>query len=111
MVSVFILLNTGLSWAHTPQDNIDALEISPAFNNDRTLFIINVDKLLKSTDGGNSWKRSINDLDNKHLLSSIAISPNFEKDQTIFITSNGDGIYKSKDGGTSWQKVNKGLTT
>jgi hypothetical protein len=43
------------AFAHTPQDAIDALHISPAYENDSTLFIIVQNNLLRSTNRGASW--------------------------------------------------------
>jgi photosystem II stability/assembly factor-like uncharacterized protein len=40
----------------------------------------------------------------------VSISPSFEKDRTLFISSKGSGIYRSTDGGTIWEKNNEGLS-
>lgn len=96
-------------YAHSPHDLIDALELSPDFAEDQTLFIGLSDHLKKSTDGGYSWKNLVNRLDNRHHLSSIAISPSFKSDKTLFVSSNGDGIYRSQNGGNFWEKINYGL--
>jgi photosystem II stability/assembly factor-like uncharacterized protein len=96
--------------AHSPHDPIDALEISPTYDQDEILFIAISDYVLRSTDGGHSWKALVNGLDNKHDLSSIAISPSFHTDKTLFLSSLGDGIYKSQDGGDSWTTLGKGLS-
>ena len=95
--------------AHSPHDLIDALELSPAYDQDKTLFITISEHLRKSTDGGFDWKELVNGLDHKHSFSSIAISPSFQVDETLFVSSRGDGIYRSEDGGGSWVKVNSGL--
>ena len=105
----------GISFAHSPHDVIQILEISPTYEKDKTLFVKVqgppnlTNMLLKSTDGGFSWKWIGNGLDNKCSFSSLAFSPSFHFDKTLFISSKGDGIYKSKDGGSSWSKVNNGL--
>ena len=57
-----------VAYAHTPHDVIDALELSPTFSKDKTLFIAISDHLFKSTDGGFSWTELVNGLDHKHLL-------------------------------------------
>ena len=101
--------NVAITSAHSPHDVIDALELSPAFKKDHTLFIIISDHLRKSTNGGVSWKELVKGLDHRSLLSSISISHAFETDQTIFVSSDGDGIYRSKNGGNSWVSVNIGL--
>src|SRR5262245_10464309 len=96
--------------AHSPHDNISALALSPAYSQDQTLFVIIGDHALKSMDGGGSWKQLIKGLDNKFVLSSLGISSDFDTDQTIFLSSKGDGIYKSQDGGGSWYRINHGLS-
>lgn len=95
--------------AHTPHDVIDATILSPAYDLDKTLFVAMSDHLRRSTDGGFSWKDIVNGLDNEHPFTSIAISPSFVSDKTLFMASNGDGIYRSNDAGNSWIKVNNGL--
>ncbi len=106
---VYLCSNIAIASAHSPHDVIDAIELSPTFEKDNTLFIIISDHLRKSTNGGFSWKELVNGLDHKHLLSSLAISPSFETDKTIFVSSEGDGIYRSTNGGSLWEKVNQGL--
>jgi photosystem II stability/assembly factor-like uncharacterized protein len=95
--------------AHSPHDPIDALAVSPAYSQDQTLFIAISDQLLRSMDGGFSWKGLTQGLDNKRLLSAITIAPSYRSDRTLFVSSDGDGIYRSQDGGDSWAKVNSGL--
>ena len=119
-LSVFLLailtvlfFELGVAFAHTPHDNIFAVEISPNYDQDQTLFLISHvglwGNLLKSEDGGQSWKTIVKGLDNKDKLSSLGISSQSPK--TLFLSSRGDGIYKSQDGGASWFKVNQGLGT
>lgn len=104
-----MLFGIEATFAHTPHDIIDSLEISPNYAKDKTLFITSSHKLLKSTDGGYSWKDIVNGLDHYSFLTSIIISPTFNTDQTLFVASDNDGIFKSKDGGSSWAKINSGL--
>ncbi len=115
-LSVFLLLiftvfffNIEAALAHTPHDVIDEVEVSPNYGQDRTLFTLVRGNLLKSTNGGQNWKRIVKGLDNKHKLNSLEISPKSKK--TLYLSSLGDGIYKSQDEGNSWFKVNKGLGT
>ena len=68
------LMTVSLSaFAHTPQDAIDALHISPAYDNDSTLFVIVQNNLLRSTNRGARWKQLVNGLDSPYVLSDIAI--------------------------------------
>ncbi|MUL36977.1 WD40/YVTN/BNR-like repeat-containing protein [Gloeocapsopsis dulcis] len=93
--------------AHAPHDVVTDLEISPTYDQDQTLFSIVRGNLLRSTNGGSTWKRIVNGLDNRGNLSSLAISSHSK--QFLFLSSNRDGIYKSQNGGSSWFKVNNGL--
>ena len=105
----FLLFEVDAAFAHEPHDIILEVEISPSYNQDQTLFVNTRGTLLKSEDGGKSWKKKEKRLDNKHKLSSLAISSQSKK--TLFLSSVGDGIYKSQDEGASWFKVNQGLET
>ncbi len=78
-------------------------------NRDKTIFSLVRGTLLKSTNGGSTWKRIVKGLDNKFLLYSLKISP--QNKDVLFMSSRGDGIYKSQDQGNSWFKVNNGLET
>lgn len=109
LVIYFLIFSVGDSFAHSPHDVISILEISPNYDQDKTLFIVILNRLQKSTNEGFSWKQIVRGLDNKFMLSSIVISSSFKFDKTVFISSKGDGIYKSQDGGSSWFKVNNGL--
>ena len=122
---IFLLLcisffNTDSLFAHVPHDDIYQLEISPTYSHDKTLFIIVRKNLFKSEDGGKSWVRLVNGLDNRSQLYSLAISSQIK--DILYVSTladsdspsplyRGDGIYKSVDAGASWQKVNNGLKT
>ncbi len=96
--------------AHSPHDVINALKMSPIYSKDQTVWIILKNTwILKSVDGGYSWKYLSNGLGHKFKLTSLSVSPSFEIDKTLFISSKGDGIFKSTDGGNSWKKNNNGL--
>jgi len=43
------------------------------------------------------------------VINSLAVSPNFEQDRTLFSSIRGQGVYRSDDGGSSWIAVNHGL--
>ena len=109
IMAVLSLAPTGLVKAHSPHDVIDILALSPSYDKDRTLFIVLSDRLRRSRDGGHSWKDLVNGLNNKYPFTDMAVSPTFRDDASIFISSDGDGIYRSQDRGNSWVRVNSGL--
>jgi len=103
---LLLCIDVGDPLAHTPHDVIGTLEISPFYHIDETLFVVVQDLLQKSTDGGITWKQLSRGLDNTHTITSIAISPSFDADTTLFLSTDGDGIYRSTDAGLSWLKIN-----
>ena len=111
-ILTFLSFEVETAFAHVPHDIISALEISPTYDQDQTLFIYSRSGskgyLLKSEDGGKNWK-IVKGLDKKYRLSSLDIS--YQSKKTLFLSSFGDGIFKSQDEGTSWIKVNQGLGT
>jgi hypothetical protein len=110
LLKIALLAIIGVSaHAHTPHDAIDALRMSPNYENDSTLFIIVQNSLLRSGNRGASWKQLATGLDSPHLLSDISISPNYRNDATLFVSTDGSGVYKSSDRGQTWRRFNSGL--
>ena len=91
--------------------NSRSVMISPAFQNDNTLFAFRAydpRRVYRSTDGGVTWKQVLD-----RYASSVAISPAFETDRTLFAATGKDdvyGVYRSTDGGDTWEQVNGGLS-
>jgi photosystem II stability/assembly factor-like uncharacterized protein len=107
VVLTFFCFNVNAALAHRPHDVVSQVDISPTYAQDRTLFIVVRNNLFKSNNGGDSWTRLVQGLDNHFDLTSLVIIPGTQK--TLLISSLGDGIYKSQDEGESWRKVNQGL--
>jgi len=63
--------------------------------------------VFKSTNKGQSWTEMNKSLANTYVT-SIAVSPNFISDSTVFAGTEG-GVFKSTNRGRSWMQVNKGL--
>lgn len=108
-LALVIINHIAVVHAHSPHDVIDALEISPSFKDDQTLFIAISDRIYRSKDSGYEWKELINGLDTKSLYTDIAIPSNFVENQTLFLATSGGGIFKGNDAGNSWVRINKGL--
>ncbi|GFE69590.1 putative sialidase [Chroococcus sp. FPU101] len=86
------------------------IKISPNFNTDHTFFIGTEKGIFKTIDEGQSFI-SINQGLTDLSIANLALSPNYQKDQTLFTSAWKDGIFQSNDGGLSWQKSNQGLQT
>ena len=85
------------------------LKVSKNYRNDKSIFIGAFDSLFKSTDGGDNWLQ----LDTKpaRLIMGLGISPAYNNNYTIAITTYGGGAYTSIDKGATWLINNRGLDT
>ena len=77
---------------------------SPNYSSDKTIFAsILWSKLLKSNDGGNSWK--IIPLSKEVRGITIAPSPNFAVDKTVYLSNQPGIIFRSTNGGKNFSIV------
>jgi len=98
--------------AHDPHDPIFTVAISPNYANDQTVFAstgdlslkIDVVALFKSTDGGVTFS-PVAGLPKDTTLLTIAFSPGYSQDQTIYIAGSQGGLFRSTDQGTSWSTL------
>lgn len=104
-----LLVFSSSAFAHTPHHAIDALQISPDYENDSTLFILVQNNLLRSVNRGATWKQLTNGLDSAYLLSDVAASPAFAADGVLFASTDGSGVYVSRDSGQSFVNYSTGL--
>ena len=106
-----LLLISTVAEAHTPQDGIDALAVSPAYAVDESLAIIVQNTFFLSRDRGANWMQLVAGLDNRYVLSDVEFSAQFDSDATMYVSSDGDGVFLSTDRGASWQRHNDGLAS
>lgn len=97
----------GMSNAHAPHDVVSEISISPNFENDKTIITIVRGTLLRSKDGGETWKRIVKGLENRNNLTSISTSSIDQK--IVYLSSEKNGIYKSNDYGLSWENFSGNL--
>ncbi len=93
--------------AHVPHDAIADVALSPNYDRDQTVYTISREYLLKSTDGGATWRRLLRGIDNRSPFSAVAVSSTDPR--VLYVSSRGDGLYKSTDAGLSWSKIVNGL--
>jgi photosystem II stability/assembly factor-like uncharacterized protein len=82
---------------------ISALLVDP--QRPRTIFAATYGGVLKSTDGGRSW-RAVNIAPTATVVDSLVIDP--QDSETVYVGTEG-GVFKSTDGGATWQPANTGL--
>jgi photosystem II stability/assembly factor-like uncharacterized protein len=101
-------LNLGETWEMIPLPPpppvISALELSPNFEQDGIVFAAALeDGVLFSADRGHhfgAWNFGLLDLN----ILCLAISPDFAKDETVFVGTQ-SGIFRSTNGGRAWREV------
>lgn len=88
----------------SPPPLVSTLVVSPNFLRDGTVFAGTVeDGVFRSGDRGSSWASWNFGLLDLHIL-SMAISPDFANDQTLFVGTE-SGIFRSGNGGRAWREV------
>jgi len=100
---LFMTSNGGTSWAKVFDDwDVSTAAISPNYSIDQTMFFGESSNygLYKSTDRGSTWQRSDNGMTDTSIT-SIAVSPDYANDSTVFAISD-DGLYRSINGGADW---------
>ncbi|MFN2225402.1 MAG: VPS10 domain-containing protein, partial [Anaerolineae bacterium] len=111
--SLYLSTDGGEGWhyigAGLPQRGVAHVAISPAYEEDRTLFVAlaATDEGLgiwRSTDGGRSWRLASAGLSDLAVV-DLAISPDFADDGTLFATTRKQGLFRSTDGGGHWTRL------
>jgi len=101
VVALFESTDGGLTWspvAGLPKDSlIQAIVFSPAYSQDQTIYVAGSGGLFQSTDQGTSWTLSTGT-----SLESVALSPNFATDNTLFIVTSQKTILESTNRGQTW---------
>ncbi|MEM7794864.1 MAG: hypothetical protein AAF579_10485 [Cyanobacteria bacterium P01_C01_bin.118] len=93
--------------AHDPHDVVQQVELSPTYQQDRSIYLLVRGNFLKSTDGGTTWQRQVNGLDHQTPLMAFSTDPT--DPNRLYMSTGGDGIYQSDNGGETWQPINQGL--
>ena len=99
--------------AHDPHDPIETVAVSPNYAQDKTVLAatgglsikIGIYALLKSTDGGVNWS-VVAGLPNNSQINSIAFSPAYAVDQTIYSAGTG-GLFSTTNQGSVWSMLLK----
>ena len=99
--------DTQADLANYKRPHFSDLSISPAYSNDGTIFIAGFDGLFKSTDGGKVWSE-VSTL-SPNIIVGLGLSPDYQNDSTLAITTYLGGAYISHDRGATWSSINNGL--
>ncbi|MCC6174978.1 MAG: hypothetical protein IT305_06710 [Chloroflexi bacterium] len=100
----------GTTWQHTGGDLGSALCAAVLPNGDERVLLAGLPDggVTRSVDLGQYWAAANAGLA-ANLLASLAISPAFATDATLFVAGAQAGILGSKDGGRTWSARNSGI--
>ena len=84
-----------------------AMALSPNFANDGVAFYGYLG-LFRSEDRGAAWSKLSLPF-SQPIVRSVDVSPTFANDQTLFIGTDGQGVFRSNNAGDSWADVSAGL--
>lgn len=99
----------GVSWQAAVRGK--GVPITAISANDSVVFAGDLQGALsRSDDGGESFTTVGKGLP-KEPINSIALSPDFATDQTLWLSARSGGVYRSDDEGQTWTRKSRGLTT
>ncbi|HEX9015784.1 MAG TPA: hypothetical protein VF960_07245 [Chloroflexota bacterium] len=85
---------------------VSAVALSPDHLKDRLAFAASNAGVFRSRDGGASWEISGDGL-SSFAAQSVAVSPRFSSDRTLFAGGIDGNVYRSTDGGDSWTAISR----
>jgi photosystem II stability/assembly factor-like uncharacterized protein len=117
---VYKSIDSGQTWS--PHNNgltrreVSALAMSPNYASDQMVYAAIwapsdrwwTGGIFRSSDGGETWYRMLMSPDSAELT-SLATSPDLERDGIVFAGTEANGILKSADRGDTWAPASVGL--
>lgn len=107
----------GVTWSQMNEGLEASLDIrdiaaTNSYPRDFTIFLATSAGVYRSVDGGSTWELK-NGSDDGAITTTnartVAVSPAFQSDRTVFVGTSGGGVFRSTDGGETWQAYNQGL--
>jgi hypothetical protein len=102
LVAAALALAPEVASAHAPHDDIAQVVASPAYNFDNIVFTISRDRLMRSVDGGSTWKQIVRGIDQPRVL-RLAIAAADKRVMYMSVVTG--GVYKSVNQGTAWSRT------
>ncbi|WP_198648642.1 hypothetical protein, partial [Cyanothece sp. BG0011] len=89
---------------------ITALQVSPNFTTDKTIWIGTEKNGVYIVADGKITEELKSEKVADKFIRDIAFSPNYDIDSTLFLSTWNNGVFRSEDGGKSWTNFKQGLT-
>jgi photosystem II stability/assembly factor-like uncharacterized protein len=110
-IALFVSMMTMALWGNAQSWTVNTTGVTSILNdvfflNDTVGWVSTTGKVLKTTDGGNTWIQNSAGISSSVVLNSIS----FTSINTGWAVGNGGLIYKSNDGGQNWVTQVSGTT-
>jgi photosystem II stability/assembly factor-like uncharacterized protein len=102
LVGAMVLVIPDMAFAHAPHDDITQVVASPTYRSDQRAFTISRGFLMRSTDGGSTWKSIVNGID-RPRPNRVVVAPS--DPQAMYLAVPGGGVYRSRNQGSSWART------
>jgi len=80
--------------------------ISPTYKTDGVVFVGTSEGLFKTSDRGVHWQKLAGEVyGERGYIDLLAISPDYQRDQTLIINVKGKGLFKTRDGGANFVEI------
>lgn len=102
----FVSDDEGKSWKNmTPGRGAEKIIVSPNYENDGVLYVMDKNGNLRVTDDfGATFRQAELNLDGMYI-GNLTFSPDFANDQTLYVNTFGEGVLRSRDAGKSWSNL------
>jgi len=108
---VFRSTDGGKSWKHVLTDALEnpaVMALATDGSGKALLAGLHQGGVWRSPDSGTDWDAANEGLAARSM-STLAVSPAFHEDRTLFAAGIEDGVLRSRDGGETWQRAGDGL--
>jgi len=93
------------AWQPLPTDGLPGPHVTDiAFATPDVAFLAADGDVFRSGDGGTTWGESLSIY---RAIQSVAVSPGFAADRTVFAVDGGSRLLRSTDGGGTWEPVTR----
>lgn len=100
-------IDYGIRWKELDKSiDFNRFFVTPSYLADNTILAIaNTNSIYRSEDKGENWFTSMNGISRNDDFASIAFSPNYDTDRTIYLANERGHIYISRNGAADWNEL------
>ena len=92
-------------WQQISREHLDVTALALEPGNPATIYIASGNSVLKTEDGGMSWRKILSIRGQNRVINFLCTSP---QDENSLYAATGNGLYYSQDRGKNWQRIFRG---